>query len=345
MTELQVQPIDLREDAEIDEFHDVYLAAELATGADIASPWMREEVRVMLQERGSHRNADAYVGRLDGRVVAAGFLFTTIWDNLDSADISVHVLPDERRRGHGTTALAALEAEALRRHRTLVNAEATWAYDAGPDGSGEAGPEFARARGYTLGLADVKRRLALPVDDGLLDALAEEAAPHHAAYTLHSWAGPVPDDLADGWVRLTSTLMTEAPMGELEREPEHADVAVLRANEEIIAKQGRTKYNTVALDASGDVVAYSDIATTVHEPGKAYQWGTLVRSDARGHRLGLAVKVANHRLLQRERPDLRELTTYNAEVNAHMIAVNERLGFAPVARLGEFQKRLTAIGG
>ena len=86
------------------------------------------------------------------------------------------------------------------------------------------------------------------------------------------------------------------------------------------------------------MVAYSDLATTVHEPGKAYQWGTLVRQDARGHRLGLAVKVANLRLLQRERPDVRELITYNAEVNSHMIGVNERLGFVPVARLGEFQK-------
>ena len=87
------------------------------------------------------------------------------------------------------------------------------------------------------------------------------------------------------------------------------------------------------------MVAYTDIATTVHEPGRAYQWGTLVRRDARGHRLGLAVKVANLRLLQRERPDVHELITYNAEVNAHMIGVNERLGFVPVARLGEFQKR------
>ena len=32
--------------------------------------------------------------------------------------------------------------------------------------------------------------------------------------------------------------------------------------------------------------------------------------------------------------------TYNAEVNDHMIAVNEQMGFRPVARLGEFQKKL-----
>ncbi len=182
--------------------------------------------------------------------------------------------------------------------------------------------------------------LRLPVPDRLLDDLAAEAAPHHAAYTLRSWAGPVPDELVDGWAALTATLETEAPTGELEVEPEHVDAAVVREAEALIARQGRRKYNTVALDATGAVVAYTDIATTVHEPDRAYQWGTLVRRDARGHRLGLAVKVANLRLLQDACPDLRRLTTYNAEVNAHMVGVNDRLGFVPVARLGEFQKRL-----
>ena len=32
--------------------------------------------------------------------------------------------------------------------------------------------------------------------------------------------------------------------------------------------------------------------------------------------------------------------TFNAEVNEHMIGVNERLGFVPIERLGEFQKKV-----
>ena len=150
----------------------------------------------------------------------------------------------------------------------------------------------------------------------------------------------MPEELLDGWARLVSSLMTEAPTGELDVEPEAADPVLVRENEELLERQGRRKYNTVALDATGELVAYTDLATTVHEPGRAYQWGTLVRRDVRGHRLGLAVKLANLRLLQAERPDIELLTTYNAEVNTHMIGVNERLGFAPVSRLGEFQKRL-----
>jgi RimJ/RimL family protein N-acetyltransferase len=186
----------------------------------------------------------------------------------------------------------------------------------------------------------VQRELVLPVDDGLLGGLAEDAAGSHAAYTLRSWSGPVPDDLLQGWAEITSTLATEAPTGELELEPEAVSTDAVREREVTIERQGRTKYNTVALSGTGEVVAYTDLATTVHEPGRAYQWGTLVHRAHRGHRLGVAVKVANLRLLQRERPDITRLTTYNAEVNRHMIEVNEAIGFRPVARLGDFQKKL-----
>ncbi|MCY7394988.1 MAG: PE-PGRS family protein, partial [Nocardioides sp.] len=197
------------------------------------------------------------------------------------------------------------------------------------------------ARGSARRLGDVPRELALPLDDALLDRLAAGAAPHHAAYTLRSWVGDIPDDLALSWMTLSSSLMTEAPTGEKEVEPEVVDVAALREGEATVSKQGRTRYHTVALDEAGDVVACTDLVTTVHEPGRGYQWGTLVRGEDRGHRLGLAVKVANLRLLQREVSDLARVTTWNAEVNHHMIDVNEQLGFSPVARLGEFQKRLT----
>jgi len=76
------------------------------------------------------------------------------------------------------------------------------------------------------------------------------------------------------------------------------------------------------------------------DPGRVYQWGTLVTPEHRGHRLGLALKAANLAQLQAAHPEPLLLTTYNAEVNSHMIGINERLGFRPVERLGEFQKKM-----
>ena len=340
MSDLEIARLDPFDGAAFDAWHAAYLAAEHAGEDGVAAPLMREEVRAVLQDTGTRRWNGGWTGTVSGRVVAAGWLDLPLLDNPDRADLTVHVVPDERRRGYGSELACRLEEEARDRGRTLLKGETAWPYAAGPDGTGQPGREFARSLGYALALGDVKRMLRLPVPDRLLDDLAAEAAPHHAAYTLRSWAGPVPNALLDGWAALTATLETEAPTGQLEVEPEHVDAAVVREGEALIARQGRRKFNTVALDGAGAVVAYTDIATTVHEPDRAYQWGTLVRRDARGHRLGLAVKVANLRLLQESCPDLRRLTTYNAEVNPHMVDVNDRLGFVTVARLGEFQKRL-----
>lgn len=340
---MRIVELDPFDDAAFDAWHAVYDEAERFGREETADLWQLEEVRTLLQHVGSHDRHFGWSGLLDGRTVAAGWMVITLLDNVERANLSVHVLPEYRRRGLGSQMLARVEREAAARGRTILGAEVAWPYDSvlASEGAGVPGPEFARARGYELALTDVQREVRLPVAEARLDELAAEAAPHHAAYTLKSWVGPVPDGLLQGWAELSSSLTTEAPLGDLALEPETASVEVHREREALQARQGRVKYNTVALNESGETVAYTDLATTIHEPGRAYQWGTLVRQADRGHRLGIAVKVANLRLLQAERPDILRLTTYNAQINAHMVAVNELMGFRPVEMLGEFQKHLT----
>jgi RimJ/RimL family protein N-acetyltransferase len=236
--------------------------------------------------------------------------------------------------------LAALERFAVERRRTRVTVLVDYPYDLPEDGSGDPGADFLVHRGYVNALVDVKRRLPLPVPVPVLDELARQAAGHHTAYRLRDFVGRCPDDLVDSYAALKGTLMVEAPMGDLDLEGERYDEARVRHEEQIAVDSGRTAYVTVAQDPDGEVVAYTEVQVPAHEPGRSYQWGTLVDPRHRGHRLGLAVKVANLRALQAGQPGLRELFTYNAEVNAHMVAVNEQLGFAPIARCGEFQKVL-----
>jgi GNAT superfamily N-acetyltransferase/RimJ/RimL family protein N-acetyltransferase len=340
MSELRVVDVDPFDPASFDPWWQAYHDAEAHDRGESATIWQLEELRALLQDDGRRMWTAGWSGIVDGEVVTTGWMGTPLLDNLDRANLAVTTVDGHRRRGHGAAMLAHLEQVARDRGRTVLMGEAYWPCAAGPDGAGASGREFARAHGYDLALGDIQRRLTLPVADDLLDGLAAEAAAHHPTYTLRSWVGAVPDDLVDDYAELTASLMTEAPTGELDVEPEKPDVAALREHEALMVNQGRTRYATVAIDPDGRVAAYTDLATTIHEPDRAYQWGTLVRRSDRGNRLGLAVKVANLRLLQRERPDLAQLTTFNAEVNAHMIGVNERLGFVPVERLGEFQKQL-----
>lgn len=72
-----------------------------------------------------------------------------------------------------------------------------------------------------------------------------------------------------------------------------------------------------------------------------FQWGTLVAPGHRGHRLEMAAKAHNLLWVEREQSDRTALVTTNAEVNRHMIAVNDALGFRPVERLVELHSALT----
>lgn len=340
MTDVHIVEVDPFDDEGFEAWYATQRAGDVFGREETATPWHLEEARVSARTPNRGRWHGRYAGIKDGAVVVSGELETPLLDNLDLAELQVFTHPEHRRQGYGGAMLDHLEGVARDRGRAVFNANSAWPLAAPVDGAGTPGGEFLTGRGYKFGLGDVQRMLALPVADALLDELAADAAPHHAAYTLTSWVGPVPDEIAQGFVDLASSLMTEAPLGDIEREEETSDLDLARELEAIAVKQGRTKYNTVAQDAAGEVVAYTDIAVSSHDIGTAFQWGTLVRRDHRGHRLGLAVKVANLRLLQSERDDLHRVVTWNAEVNGHMIGVNERLGFRPTERFGEFQKRV-----
>jgi len=337
---MEIVRVDPFDEAAVTAWHDTVHAADVLGREEWATPWTLAETLVAVQAAENDLARDQFIGLEGGRTVVAGEVRRSLVDNLTHAQIQVYTHPDHSRLGHGSAMLAHVEEVARAHGRTILDAEGAWAYDAGPEGRGSAPAEFLTRHGYRFGLGDVHRVLPLPVADDLLESLAADAAGHHAAYTIRSWVDAAPDDVVESLAALIAQLMVEAPTGDLQREPENADVDAFRRSEEITLKQGRTVYTSAALDADGTVVAYSNLATTVHGAEDAFQWGTLVRREDRGHRLGVAVKVAALRLLQAGEVRARRVHTWNAEVNRHMIAINDELGYRPVERMGEFQKIL-----
>lgn len=320
-------------------WHDCYYASHMH-GREIGAPWMLEEMRAQFLADSPGEKLLAYSGTVDGTVVAAASVLLPLKDNLHLAWVETHTHPGHRNRGHGSAMLEHLTAVARDHGRRTLNAEATYPYDGPPDGAGHPYVDFLLHRGFTLGIGDVMRVLDLPMDVERLTRMARDAEPHHRDYEMRQFLGPVPEDIVDSFGELVGSLITEAPTGELELEPEVVDVARIRADEKVFEESGRTKYTTIAVAQDGTVAAYSELVIPAHDPGRVYQWGTLAHRDHRGHRLGVATKARNLLWLQGERPDSRLLVTYNAEVNGHMIGVNEQMGFRPVERLGEFQKKL-----
>lgn len=341
--DLVVERVDVHDDAALALWHDLVARADRHDHGDLATTWTLPELTAELRSGRRQVATAAYLGSVDGRAVAWGLTHLPQLDNTSTADLGVAVPPEHRRRGYGSAMLRHVEAEVAAAGRTVLTGEVAWSHDRPRDGAGEAGVEMAARHGYAVGNVEVMRRLAVPVDDALLERLALQAAARHEGYTVRTWTGPVPDELLDTWAVLTASLPTEAPNGDLHVEPEAADVEAVRENEQLLEAQGRTTYRAVALAPDGVAVGYTEVVTTVHEPGRAYQWGTLVHGDHRGHRLGVALKVANQRALQAATDPAGPVThviTWNADSNAHMVAVNEALGFEPVEWCAMLQKRL-----
>ncbi|MBO0981990.1 GNAT family N-acetyltransferase [Microbacterium sp. SD291] len=336
---LEISRIDPFDDVAVDAWWDAYAAAERADRGRDAVVWSREESRSELQQESAISERRAYLLRDGGTVVGSASLGLPLKDNTHVAHLAVSVHPGNRRRGHGSAALSFLELEAKASGRTTAQASTSWPFGLGPDGTGSPGREFSRRRGYALALGDVQNRLPLPVRPGLLERIEAEIAGFVAGYRIRSWAGPIPDDVVESWTALDATLETEAPTGDLDIEPQKPDVDSIREVESLLVAQRRTSLGTIALAADGTAAAYTQLVLSADD-GNAYQWGTLVRAADRGHRLGIAVKVANLRMLQHEAPQAKAVYTYNAESNAHMLAVNTLLGFRPSERMGELQKRL-----
>ena len=115
----------------------------------------------------------------------------------------------------------------------------------------------------------------------------------------------------------------------------------LRESEDLLAAREAWKLCAVAEHVpSGRLVAFTELLLAHDAPDEAWQMATVVHPLHRGHRLGLAVKIANLDFLAEQAPAVRLIVTGNAQTNAPMIAVNDMLGFE-VAGVGMFwQKHL-----
>jgi GNAT superfamily N-acetyltransferase len=334
-----ISTLDASDSAAWDAWHATYLASDTHE-RPFATPYLSKEMRHHFVTPQSGEKDVAFVGTVDGEVAVAAWAEFTLKDNLDMAYLEVQVHPTVRNCGYGSRMLTHLEGFIRSEGRHLVTALANYPYEDGLSGKGHPYADFLTNRGFKFCLGNVRRNVDLPVDPALLQALREEAEPFHADYTFVEFQGPAPDAIVEGLGKLNGLVAAEAPTGDLVLEEEVYDVERMRETEALLEKARRRKYTSVALDAAGEPVAYTDLVVATEDRGKVYQWGTLVMPEHRGRRLGQAVKARNLQMVQNAEEGLTSVSTCNAEVNENMIGINERLGFRAVERLGEFQKRI-----
>ncbi|MGH3498597.1 MAG: GNAT family N-acetyltransferase [Nocardioidaceae bacterium] len=278
---------------------------------------------------GAYRNGELLGG-------AAGITF--VHGNEHLMAIELRVLPAHRRAGVGTELLRSLAADATDQSKHTLLAEVV--EPAGIPLSSSPGARFAAAHGFTTGLVELHRVIDLPVPLERFDALAAHAARRSIGYTLIAHGNRCPDEHVDAVCAMLTSFMEETPTGDLEVGEDSWTPQRLRAAEDRRERQGRRQFATLALDPSGRAVGLTYLFKSAATDGKVTQADTLVVPQHRGHRLGLAMKVANLRRMQDALPEATYVGTWNAEVNDAMVRVNEQLGATPRERMLDVQRRV-----
>jgi GNAT superfamily N-acetyltransferase len=329
--DIAVTPLDIADDVAVEQAYEIMSACVVADLPDFP-PFCHQRFVGGLRHPMPGDGSRYALANLDRRPVGYLHLELPQLENTDNASVDISVLPEHRRKGVGR----ALYEHSLREIRELgrkrINGMTVTTLPGAPAQPETAGSAFALALGAKSALVDVRRRLDVrTLDQGQLDELLAAGWARAAGYSLVRWSGPTPEEYLDDIAYLDGRLIQDAPMGELEWEPQQVDGARVRGFEAGLAVRGRRNYHTALRhDATGRLVAWTTLDFGATAPWHAYQQITIVDPDHRGHRLGIIAKIENLRYALTHEPGLRVVDTWNAAVNDHMISINELIGFRPV---------------
>ncbi|MDR1799729.1 MAG: GNAT family N-acetyltransferase [Bifidobacteriaceae bacterium] len=317
----------------------------------------------------SDRSQAAHARNTDGNswfaaaAVAAGAVVGFAWGNAhfdgspEFAWFQVGVDPAWRRRGLGRELWAMVKdrARAEGAKTLLVDVPCPLPAPGQPvlvpdDGHGAApadwpGVLFAQAMGLKFDYLELTSGLALPVPEPVLAQAEADAAARSAGYSLVAWFGHVPDQWVEDFAGLEARLGADAPSGDIQFQvAPHTAQHMRHWEDEAIAGLDPMLGAGAIEQATGRMVATTWLNLPLDLPEgltvAARQNTTLVAPAHRGHRLGLAVKVAALRHLaglttqqvadvvgRPLPPRVDRVITQNAAANDSMWSINQRLGF------------------
>jgi GNAT superfamily N-acetyltransferase len=336
--DMEVRRVDPEDEAAFDAWYTVLQATDLERWPELGG-WSRREVHALvgLPDAATEYLCLAALGP-SGLTVGIGMCELPQRDNHHSASLDVRVLLAHRRGGVGTAIVTEVARRVAGEGRTVLNGLVE--LPSAMVGLAPAAP-FARRMGFGVAQTGNRRHLMVPIEADRRTQLLEEVGRAAVGYRTFAFVAPWPKEYVDDQCELSRRMSTDAPSGDARHEEETWDAARVAESDRLLTTQGLTKLVAVAEHIeSGHLVAFSELVLPLDHPHEAWQWATLVLREHRGHRLGLAVKLANLDFLASTAPEATVVITGNAQENAPMIAVNDVLGFQVVATGTFWQKEL-----
>ena len=184
---------------------------------------------------------------------------------------------------------------------------------------------FAKAIGAKPGLPMKFNQLELRAVDRTKVAEWSRATPK--GYRLVRIDDTVPDEFVKAYIQASEGI-NDMPRGDIAFNDWKLTEAQIRQRESFFKQAGLTWWLLLAIDdRTGDGVGFTEVEFNPLDPHAIQQEGTAVVGAHRGHSIGLWLKAVMLERILAERPDSRFIRTGNANVNAQMLAINDKLGF------------------
>ena len=340
---MQVRLVDPSDDTELAEWAAVLRASDEDLWPDLTG-FTLPDIRAFARYRSRWKRYDLLAAREPGGpILGVGMMELPQRDNVRSAEVTVAVHPAHRRRGVGTAIVEGMAEHGRIDGRDVLNSIVDVPLDQVAD---HPSLFFAPKVGFEPMLDGNVRHLSVPMDTARMVALRAEVAQARDAdaYRVLTFEAPWPAEYVRDQCALFKCMSTDEPHGDEGHEEEIWDAERVEENDALRVARGARFLVAVAQHvATARLVACTELAINTGSPEQAWQLLTVVEPGHRGHRLGLAIKLANIDQLGERAPEVRVVVTGNASVNAPMIAVNEMMGFE-VASYGNFwQKNLASV--
>ncbi|HIV57187.1 MAG TPA: GNAT family N-acetyltransferase [Candidatus Stackebrandtia faecavium] len=340
MDTVDISELDIHDDADVAAYLDLLRTANETDTPDNPMPCGIEKPSRLHNPRPHYTDLHFVVRGENGFRAYLGLSLPQRYNtHLCMIDLVVH--PDHRRRGIGRMLMEHAIDLARSRQRSTLEADAVGTVEGGVERSA-AGWRFLDSQGFTCALVSVNRRADLAMADvAAEERLHAETRAASVDYETIAWNTRLPEELYAPLAVLNSTFLEDVPLGDLNIEPEKFDADQMRLSDDLGIKAGLFLCGVVARPKGSEKIVATTVVGVATQPGDhAQQFITMVDRNHRGHKLGLRIKLENHAQLRHLRPQVRYMNTDNAGSNAHMVAINDAVGYRPLDYLYEYQRAI-----